>query len=246
MFHRDDGGAASPSSQAMVLTTSAVAKTPGRPRRRSELPPSPADVADDVEYATTKLYSGIDDLITVSGIPETIENVRELCSSVTSVQMTFLFLEAAGLQRYLLPWKATGFAIPSYHLLGINTPPVPVMLPDLFSLLTAKFWATSLLWASTSVFVPLVFAYFYNLSTRDVKRHGARVTVARYSADPMTFSVVKALITWMVYSQGYMFGFIDDAVASHVHLAMFGGYQEIMIGSYVGAIAALYEAAQRK
>lgn len=203
-------------------------------------------MADDVEYATTRFYSGIEDLYVLSGIPETIEHVRDLCSSVTSVQLSFLLLEAIGLQRYLLPYQYSGLDIPSYHFLGIITPSIPVVLPDLFRLLTPEFWTTTLLWATTSIFVPLVFAYFYNLSTRDVKRHGARVTVARYDADPLTFSVVKGLLTWLVYGQHYSFGLVDELTVARVDAAMFGGYQCPLISSYVGALAALYEAAQRK
>ena len=191
------------------------------------------------------MYSGLNDLYSVSGISERIENLRELCSSVTGVQMTFLFLEAAGLQRKLLPLKYA-FDIPSFRLLGLSTPSIPFMLPDLFRLVDPTFWVSSTLWATTSIFVPALFAYFYNLSTRDVKRGGARVTVTRYRFDPLMFNVVKAIMTLIVYYSGYTFGLFDSSAALLVNDAIFGGYRGILVGSYVGILAALYEAAQRK
>ena len=194
------------------------------------------------------MYAGINDLYTGSSLPETIDSVRELCSSVTGVQLSVLFLEALGLQRHLLPWQIVS-VIPSYTLFGLNTPTIPVMLPNLFLLLDPNFWSTSILWASVSILIPLFFAYFYNLSIRDVKRHGNRVTVARYQADPLTFHVVKALATVIIFDKTFKFtfgGLLDQSVVQEVESAVYGGYRGMLLGSYVGMIAALYEAAQRK
>ena len=241
----EEAEAGSP-SQAVVPASSALSsRTPGRPRRQAELPPSPRDVADDVEYAARRMSAGINELYTESGISERLDRLRELCSSVTSVQMSFLFFEAIGLQMELLPW-IRAFDIPPIGILGISTPTIPFMIPDLFRLLSPIFWSSSTVWALTSIFIPLAFAYVYNLSTRDVKRHGSRVTVARYQFDPLTFHVIKGLATYIVYSQGVTFGLFDRSVSLHVDHAMFGGYRSMLVGSYVGGLVALYEAAQRK
>lgn len=95
--------------------------------------------------------------------------------------------------------------------------------------------------------MPSLFAYFYNLTIRDVKRGSRIVPVARYAADPLTFHVVKALATWLVYNQGVTFGgWIDPIAAERVELALYGGHTATLIGSAIGALAALYEAAQKK
>lgn len=209
--------ALSPSGQLTTRTPAARKTT----RRRSELPgpPSPSDVADVVEYESSKIVSGVRDLYARSGITERIEELREMCSSVTAIQMTFLCLEAFALQRRVLPWRFV-FDIPATGL----TPSIAVFLPDLFVLLTGFYWSTILLWCTTSIFVPVLFAYFYNLTMRDVKRGNSRVTVARYAADPFTYNVVKALMTWLVYVKGVSFGFIDEEVAMRVDLAVYGGH----------------------
>ena len=191
------------------------------------------------------MYAEINDLYGVSGISERIDSLRELCSSVTGVQMSFLFLEAIGIQKELLPWEYA-FDIPSVRFLGLSTPTIPFMLPDFFRTVSPVFWTTTILWATTSIFIPALFAYFYNLSTRVVKRHGTPVTVTRYRFDPLMFNVAKAIVTWVVYDHGYTFGLFDAFTILRVNQAMFGGYRGILVGSYVSMLAALYEAAQRK
>ena len=139
------------------------------------------------------------------------------------------------------------FDIPSVHLGGrYSTPGKAIRIPDLFQILSADFWSMSLLWASTSIFVPLLFSYIYNLSVRDVKRGGTRVSVARYAFDPLVFNIVKAILAWTVYVQGHTFGFLSRHVILSVDAAMLGGHNLMLIGSYVGILVALYDAAQRK
>lgn len=167
--------------------------------------------------------------------------MRENLSSVHAVHTTLLLLEALALQREILPWRHA-FDIPPLAVIG--TPSIPVALPDLFLLLTGFFWSTTLLWAATNVVVPLVFAYFYNLSTTTVRRGGQRVQVARYTADPLTFSVVKAVTTYVVYERGYSWGLWGGQVSYRVEHAVFGGWWGMLIGSGVGGLAGLYEAAQ--
>ena len=129
---------------------------------------------------------------------------------------------------------------------GLGLPRVSVYYPDLFLLLTPSFWLPTLLWTLTSLVIPATLAYFFNLTVRTVRRGGARVSVARYAIDPLTFNIVKALATWMVYSQGVGANYIDPAVISRVNYAMLGGYQGVLIGCYVVILAAVYDAAQRK
>lgn len=195
------------------------------------------------EYETTQIYAGLNDLYTVSGIPERIDHLRDVCSSVTGVQMAFLLLEWFALQRELIPWL---YAFEVSVVRGYGVPTIAVYYPDLFKLLTPDFWLPVLLWASTSIFIPSLFAYFFNLTIREVKRHGATVSVARYTVDPLTFNIVKAIATWIVYGKFVNFGLIDPITAITVNRAMYGGYNGVVVGCYVGIVASLYEAAQRK
>ena len=233
----DEDDAASP-SQALVTTS----RTPARPRRRSELlPASPADVADDVEYAARRMVSGMSNLYQGTGIMEKIDSLREVCSSVTAVQMTFTFLEAWCLQRQVLPMRKA-FDLPSINLFGVRSPSVPIGLTDFFKLLEPDFWSTSMLWSMTSIFIPLLVAYFFNLSAQ--KRPGSRASVNRYRVDPLTFSIAKAITTFVVYGLGKPLPFFDMTSAAHVNNAMFYGWRGIVIGSFVGIVTSLYEAAQ--
>lgn len=262
--YRDEGNASSPIAAAASTARSALAtvssglartttalspsgqlttRTPAMRLRRPELPgpPSPADVADVVEYESSKMVSFLQNLYTGSGVTEYVEHVREMCSSVTGIQTTILLLEAFALQRSLMPWRYA-FDIPATPMTGS----IAVSVPDLFVLLTGYYWTTTLLWAFTSIFIPALFAYFYNLTMRDVRRGTQRVQVARYPADPMTYNVVKALVTWLVYARGVSFGIIAPETADRVDMSIYGGHLSVIIGSGIGALAAMYEATQKK
>ncbi|KAF2771890.1 hypothetical protein EJ03DRAFT_10843 [Teratosphaeria nubilosa] len=226
--------ALSPSTQ---LTT--TRRTPGRPRTHPlQLPASPADVADLAEYETTHLYAGLNDLYTLSRIPEAIDHLRESCSSLAGVQMFFITLESWALQRELVSWV---------HLTDIrywSGRTWPIYYPDLFDLLKGEFWSLTLLWLAIAFVIPSLFAYFFNLTIRNVKRHGVKVSVARYTVDPLVFNVVKGILTYVVL--GTTFG--SDVVGAHatrVRDALVGGYAGPVTGSAVVVLAALYEAAQR-
>lgn len=223
--------------------------TPSRPRQRPQLPASPTDVAEYIEDHSERLSARLNDILTLSNIPDIIEDLRANLSTVPAIILSCLAIEAYGLFEAILPWKHTGAAVP----IPLNGPEGDaciwdVKLPDLFMLLSPElFWKPLLLWSTTSICAPLLFAYFYNLTIRDVKRGGARVAVARYRVDPMTFSVVKMLITVLVYGNGIFFGgVVDETAAEKVHGAVLGGYQGICVGAVVGMVASLYEAVQRK
>lgn len=251
----------SPSSpvRALAATTASLTRdpndvpthTPGRPRNssRAQLPASPAQVAEYVEDHSQRFTASLNDLLTLSTLPDILEDLRINLSTVPAILLSCLALEAYGLFDAILPWKATGLAIPVPVFGPRGSPYIwNPKLPDLFMLLSPEFfWKPFLLWSGTSIFVPLFFAYFYNLTMRDIKRAGVRVTVPRSRVDPMTFSVVKMLVTMLVYGNGIFFGgAVDEIAAERVHGAVFGGYQGICVGAAVGAVASLYEAVQRK
>ncbi|KAK5138488.1 hypothetical protein LTR08_000074 [Meristemomyces frigidus] len=226
--------------------TASQRRTPGRPpKRQSMLPPSPADVANLAEYESSQVYAGLNDLYSLTSIDSVIASVRESCSSIAAVQMAVLLLEILGLQRTVLPWL---YAFDVTGSRGLGMPTIAVYYPDLFKLLTSDFWLPTLLWSLTSLVVPSLFAYFFNLTIKEVRGRGGAplVSVARYTIDPLTFNIVKALVTWMVYAKNVDFGFIDPVTAVKTSQAMFGGYNGVLVGCYVCIVASVYEAAQRK
>lgn len=212
-------------------------------RRQTQLPgpPSPAAVAELAEDASRNLVAGFQDLYSVSGIDNQISDIREILSSVTGIHLTVLLLEGIALQTEIFPWKYA-FDIPATPI----TPSRAVLVPDVFILLTSFYWSATLTWALTSILVPLLFAYFYNLTIRDVKRGNVRVAVARYTADPLTYNIVKALATWLVFEKGVTFGVVQPETVDRIQQGILGGSTGMLIGSGIGAIGALYEAAQRR
>lgn len=231
--------------RASAVLTRTPAISASRRRRSDVLPASPADITEDVEILSQNFTASVNDLWAVSGIAEFIDEIRDLCSSVHAVQATFLIFEASCLQKSILPPKHIG-DIPSLHAFGITTPAIPLKVLDIFSMFTGAFVNSALLWLATSAVLPAIVGYFYNLSIRDTKRHGTRVTTFRHAVDPLTFNVAKALLTYLVYAQGYTFGLFDEVVAARVENAMFHGHQSMMVGSFVGMLVSLYDAAQRK
>lgn len=204
------------------------------------MPTSPAVVAEEIERATNKLYAGAGDLYSVSGIPDTLDWVRSTCSSVVGVQGSILLLEAYALQKDIFYWRYAFDlpGIPWFHPTNFA-----VWIPDLFILLTSGFWGPTILWSITSIFLPLLFAYFYNLTVHPVKRNGARVQALRYPYDPMIFSIAKTVIAFLVYAAHRPDGYIDGYHAAVVDGAI--GYRNIITGCLISGIAAIWEATQR-
>lgn len=238
-------------TRQLVTSTRKVTETTARrvaqrlPRASLPGPASPAEIADQVELQTARLSAGVNDLWSVSGIPERIAGLREKCSTIHGVTLTTLFVELYGLGRHLLPRNYL-FDLPWLPIFGMPAR-IPIHYSNLFALLTGRFWATALLWSATSIFLPLLFGYFYNLTFRDVRRRDVTVAKPRHQVDPLTFHVVKALVSYLVYTEHVTFGFLDPFVIEMVRVSMLGGtHQTILLGSYIGILASVYEAAQAK
>lgn len=171
-----------------------------------------------------------------AGLTTYAESARESLSTVTGIQVLLLAFEMYGLQRAVLPWR-DAFSVPALNIRD----PFRVTLPDVFVLVTSAFWAPSSLWLSTSLFAPLIFSWFFNL-TVNAKRS------ARYTVDPLVFSVAKAVTAWLVYGPpGYNAGgLVSGTTALRVNIAVPGGWFGIVIGSLIGMMASLYEVALRK
>ncbi|KAI9830591.1 MAG: hypothetical protein M1826_004617 [Phylliscum demangeonii] len=229
----------------------AVQQTPQRTRsliQSLSLPPSPAVVVDAIDSSTAELRMKVGDVWERAAIVERAESLRELLSSVVSIEALVLAVEAFGLSSEILPFKYA-FTLPT--VAGLQSSGSSVWLPDLFLLLSSSFWAPLMLWVSTSLFAPLLLAYFFNLTLKTrgghmpSRTHG--LTPPAYQFDPLTFNVAKALVTYLIYIQdARLWGFIGAESVDVVRTAVPGGPSGILIGASLGAISSIYEAVLRK
>lgn len=209
------------------------------------LPPSPTVVAEAFDRQTEHLRSSVHEAWDRAGIMEYAESARDYLSTAASIEFLALAIEALGLRSEVLPLRYA-FTIPANRTL--RTSDLPVMIPDLFLLLTSAFWAPFSLWLFTSLLLPLAFAYFFNLTLKAKHTHATRARSSQTAQiDPLTFNVAKALITWLVYSQGVSFGgLMGRESVLKVNGSVPGGYLGMMIGAGIGAVTCLYEAVLRK
>jgi hypothetical protein len=99
--------------------------------------------------------------------------------------------------------------------------------------------------------LPLVFAYFFNLTLRS--NTSRKSSERQYPADPLIFNIARAVLAYSAYrgtvntvlAPGRWGPFSEYAVAcvgNHVP----GGYYGLQIGSLVGILVSLYDAALKK
>lgn len=184
-----------------------------------------------------------------SGIHETSENLRELLSSSVAINIIALALEAYGLRQEILPSKVAGFvpAIPY-----ITSHKTPIYLPDLFLLLARSFWAPFTLWITTSLVMPLVFAYFINIPLKSGRTHqyGTRRATSMQAAnqfDPLVYNIAKALIAYIVYAQhATVSSLLQLFTTTTVNDSILGGYQGVITGSTIAGVISLYEVILKK
>ncbi|MCJ1309541.1 hypothetical protein MMC25_003201 [Agyrium rufum] len=229
--------------------TAIATRTPARAlafAQQLPLPPSPAVLVDKIDQQTASIRASTASLWRSTGIPEAGEDLREKLSSTASIETLFLLLEVWGLQGPVLPMKSLTL-IPASEMLG--TPALPGHMPDFFVLLDPKFWETSTLWFTTSIFVPLLLAYFCNLSmkAKHGKTKGVKVGATEGQIDPLIFNISKGLLTWLIYGKRYTAGgWIGQEAVNKLESAFPGGHRGVMIGSGVGALTSLYEAVLKK
>ena len=191
------------------------------------LPPSPSVLVDRIETQTSNLQASISNYIASSPLPSTLHTVRTTLSSVISIELLALFIEAWGLRSQVLPLRYLT-TIPAMPVFG--TGDIPIKIPDLFAALTLGFWGPVALWAFTSIALPLSAAWFVNLT------EGAK------SYDPLSFNVAKGLVAWIVYVKGGITGQSREVVLRGVP----GGAQGLLVAAGIGVLASIYEAVLRK
>ncbi|KAF2973492.1 hypothetical protein GQX73_g205 [Xylaria multiplex] len=230
-------------------TSTAIAHTPARAlslASRIPLPATPADVANAVDRSTIALRTRVASVYKESGITEATHATRETLSTVNSVLFAISAFELYFLRPEILADRYA-FTIPAISFLG--TSDYPVFVPDMFLLLTASFWSPALLWAFTSSILPSIAGYFINMTTGS---HQGRVTrrsapVPDAVVDPLTFSVVKALISFVIYGQGVTFGgWINEVSIERINSSVYGGYKGILAGAAISGLFSIYDAVLKK
>lgn len=226
-------------------------QTPGRSlASRITLPATPADVAQAVDRSTLALRNSAADMYKQSGIGEATQTARESLSTVQSILFIVSAFEAWFLRPEVLPDRYA-FTIPAIRALGTND--YPVMVPDLFLLLTQSFWSPTLLWVFTSTLLPTFAGYFFNLTTAHQPARRTRSSSAAvhnnndHVVDPLTFSIVKALISFVVYGQKVTFGgTVDEWSIGRVNQAVYGGYKGMLVGAAITGLVSIYDAVLKK
>jgi len=204
------------------------------------LPPSPSVVADAIDRRTVAIRRRVSQAYEESGLIETAEATRETLSTVVAVEAFIIAFEAYNLRKEILADRYA-FTIPAIALLHTNE--YAVKIPDLFLLLTSSFWGPATLWAFTSFLIPLFMAYFFNLTSKP----RTRTSHYNYVFDPLTFNIVKALLTFVVYAQNVTFGgLVDLEHVARINSALYGGWQGVLVGTGIGALVTLYEAIIKK
>ncbi|KOS20351.1 hypothetical protein ESCO_005480 [Escovopsis weberi] len=239
------------SSDEARASTTALARTPGRSlsrvAARIPLPPTPADVALAVDRSTIAMRKRMHSLYEDSGITEASNATRDSLSTVTSIIFCVSAFELFYIRPEILA-NRYAFTIPAIALL--HTPDYPVYLPDMFLLLTASFWSPALTWMMTSLIIPCVFGYFFNLtaaSGSSGSRARSRALAAETVVDPLTFSIIKALISYVVYAQRTTFcGLLSETAIVRLNGAVYGGYKGMLVGTAITGLVSIYDAVLRK
>lgn len=245
ILNRRSDDASSPQAPSTALV-----ETPGRALSevvsRIALPATPADVALAVDRSTSIVRQRVSSLYEESGITEVSHATRDTLSTVTSILFCVAGWELWNVRREILS-NVYAFTIPAISTLG--TSDYPVYVPDMFLLLTSSFWSPALTWILTSVIIPSFAGYFFNLSATSPppSRGRPRPSHADYVVDPLTFSIVKALVSFVVYGQGVNFGgLLNDLSIMRLENAIYGGYKGILTGTAVTAVVSIYDAVLRK
>jgi hypothetical protein len=213
------------------------------------MPASPAALAKAVDNEVAAAQERVSDLVRRTGVHEQTDMVRSALSTVHSVLLVVSAFELWQMRPTLLPAKHA-FTLPAQPRLGMPSD-MPVSLPDVFLLLTASFWSPFLTWALTSFVAPTLAGYFFNLTANRssvVTENGRRVAAApRYTIDPLTFSIVKAIMSYVVYGKGVTFdGWLSEDAIQRLVDAVYGGTTGILVGTSVTAVMSVYDAILRQ
>ncbi|CAK7208562.1 hypothetical protein SCUCBS95973_000144 [Sporothrix curviconia] len=249
----DAAPAAGADDDESAATSSALIRTPGRAlslaASRIALPASPADVAQAVDRSALAVRERVVSIYADSGITEVTQATRESLSTVYAIVLLVSSFEWFNLRSEVLPARYA-FSIPAIKLLG--TSDRAVSLPDVFLLLTTSFWTPVFLYFLISIAIPSFVGYFFNLSAASGSHHTGRgrsrpFSNAEYAVDPLTFSVAKAVLVYVIQAQGVSFcGWVDQLAVARINSALYGGWQGAITGAAITGLVSLYDAVLRK
>lgn len=216
-------------------------------RSALDMPPSPAVVTDVIDRQTAKVREGLENAWTASGVLEHSQALRASLSSLKAVEAIVLLFEGGSVLKELIPLRylTTTPAVDAAHL-----PSLPIKVPDLFILLSGAFWAPFTLWLLTGLVLPLIAAYFINLSWQaatggQVRR--TRSSSSRASFDPLTFNIAKALLVYAVYADHFTYcDLFSNFSIERVNVSVPGQWAGMLTGTAIGVIGTLYEAILRR
>jgi hypothetical protein len=238
-------------AESARASTTALVQTPGRGlsqvAARIPLPATPADVANAVDRSTLVVRQRVSSIYNESGISEVTQATRESLSTIHAIIILISVFELWFIRSEVLSDRYA-FTIPAINLLG--TSDYPVYLPDMFLLLTSSFWSPALTWSLTSFVIPTILGYFFNLNASAQPagpRTRSRTHAGEYRVDPLTFSIAKAVVSFVVYGQGVTFGgLLSDVSIERLNNSVYGGYKGILAGAAITGLSSIYEAILRK
>lgn len=211
------------------------------------MPTTPADIAHAVDRSAVAVRQRAASIYQESGIDEITQSTRASLSTVHSIVVLVSLFELYFIRKEILSDRYA-FTVPAVKLIG--TSDYPVYLPDMFLLLTSSFWSPALTWALTSFVLPPLFGYFFNLSASNAASHPrtrTRANEPNYRIDPLTFSIAKALISFVVYGQGAnLCGLLSGVSIERLNTAVYGGYKGILTGAAITGLSSIYDAILRK
>lgn len=195
-----------------------------------------------VDERTLVLREKVTALYEESGIKEATYHARDTLSTLTSIILCISAFEFYNLRKEVLADKYA-FTIPAIKAIG--TPDYPVEVPDMFLLLTSSFWNPALLWTVTSVILPAAIGFYFNLTAAHTSSKGRRNQTL--TIDPLTFSIAKAVLTYVIYQQGVTFGgWVDQTSVARINSAIYGGWKGVITGAFISGVASFYDAILRR
>jgi hypothetical protein len=170
-------------------------------------------------------------------VKERAEVARERVSNITAVHIGAAALEWAFLVKKIVPWTYA-FSTPALPAVAVQSHDVKV--PDLSILGTSLFWGAVWTWVFVSLLVPAAGGYFFNLTqTSGLKTRGI------HKVDPVAFNLIKAVVTYVVFTYGFRFGGLLGVEAmSAVFVGV--GKDVLFASAGVGGVVGLYDALLRK
>ena len=147
-----------------------------------------------------------------------VSSTRAFLSDLKVIQSAIVSVEALWTLIHLYPQQ--------------QPPPSTILTADIASSLTsASLWAPFALWIITGVVIPLVLAFFCNVPSNNVK------------VDPLTFSISRGLIAYIIYGNKVSVGgLLNRSLINQVNSAYPGRWVGMIIAASLGTVESIYHA----